>query len=155
MDIEGKRPEDIFAKALCMMPGADLYGLELTKTSHFFGPKIYMRHLWVPKGVLIVGRLHRYDNLNMLVYGSLNVYLEGSVSRITAPCTFLSKAGTRKIGYAIEDFLFSTIHENPSDERDIDAVEDMIFTPEDFKVDQVNKINKEIGSREIKGVQIL
>ncbi len=89
---------------------------------HFFAEGVYVRQMLIPAGVALVGHIHRQPCVNM-VLGEIEVATEDGRKRIVGPITFASPAGVKRAGYAIRDTLWTTIHANPDNERDIDKLE--------------------------------
>lgn len=92
---------------------------------HRFTPGLYARELHIPKGTLITGLLHLTDHIFVISKGDLSTwYPGGEVTRVQAPFTGITKAGTRRMGYAHEDTIFTTFH--ATDETDPDQVIEQI-----------------------------
>ena len=85
-----------------------------------YGAGVYARELFIPKGVTIVGKIHRYSHLSFLLKGKIIVISEFS-DKITmeAPHTFASPAGSKRAFYALEDSLLTNIHitKTPSEQK--------------------------------------
>lgn len=97
---------------------------------HHFAPGLYLRELRIPKGAILTGKIHRHAHLNFLVKGDISVLTEHGVQRLTAPATILSEAGIKRAGYAHEDTIWITVHENPDDERDLAKLETRYIAPD-------------------------
>ncbi len=92
------------------------------KVVHRFSDGVYARELHIPKGTVLTGHIHKYTNLNIMSKGDLSIRMEDGVKRVKAPFTVVSPPGTKRIAYAHEDTIWTTIH--GTDETDIDAIED-------------------------------
>lgn len=84
-------------------------------TGHIFKGGMYTRSLFIPKGTILTGRRHKTEHINIITQGSCSVATEdreGEETKIeaTAPCIFSSKAGVRKVVYAYEDVMWTTVH---------------------------------------------
>lgn len=90
---------------------------------HVFAPGTYSREITMPEGMLIGGRIHRYDHINIISKGKLRVLTEFGSETIEAPCIFVSRAGTQRVGYILEDTVWTTVHANPTNETDIAKIE--------------------------------
>ena len=77
---------------------------------HHFAEGQYGRELFIPKGTLLIGRIHKHTHLNIISAGDITVATELGVQRIKAPCTFVSKPGTKRVGYTHEDTIWTTVH---------------------------------------------
>lgn len=93
-------------------------------TDHFFAPGIYLRTLFIPKGFVLVGAIHKYETINIVLKGKVSV-VNSSGEKVTAeaPFIFNAKAG-QKAGYAITDVWYASIHPNINNVTDIKQLED-------------------------------
>lgn len=87
----------------------------------YFSYGLYARELYIPKGVTLVGKLHKYPQMNILTKGSLKILVDNEPTILTAPYVICSPAGTKRIAYALEDSIWITIH--ATDEVDVDKIE--------------------------------
>lgn len=92
---------------------------------HSFSPGVYMREMFAPAGTFIIGNEHLTEHFNVILAGRLRLKMNGKVKELSAPYSFISKAGTMKMAYVIEDLHFMTIH--PTDETDVDKLETLLF----------------------------
>jgi hypothetical protein len=76
---------------------------------HYFSKGVCAREIFIAKGVTLTGRVHKYTNLNILSQGDISVLTEDGMVRIQAPATIVSPAGTKRIAYAHEDCVWTTI----------------------------------------------
>lgn len=88
---------------------------------HYYGPGVYAREIFIPKGSLVTGKLHKYAQLNIMSKGDISVLLEDGVIRVQAPFTVVSPAGTKRVAYAHEDTVWTTIL--ATTETDPDVIE--------------------------------
>jgi len=79
------------------------------KVVHHFSAGVYARELHIPKGVVLTGAIHKYENLNIMSKGDLTVMTENGPVRVQAPFTLVSPAGTKRVAYAHEDTIWTTI----------------------------------------------
>jgi hypothetical protein len=100
---------------------------ESFKTTHHFEPGIYMREALIPKGMIVTGKIHKTAHLNILSQGKLTVWTENGMKTLTASTVVKSLPGIKRVGYAHEDSIWITVHQNPSDERDLKKVEARLF----------------------------
>jgi hypothetical protein len=78
---------------------------------HYVHDGIYIRELTIPAGLLITGMIHRHNHMVVVSKGSIIVWEQNKGSRIvTAPATFHCEAGVRRVGYTMEETVWSTIH---------------------------------------------
>lgn len=85
-----------------------------------FAPGIYAREMTIPAGVVLTGAVHKTEHLNIISAGRIVVAGNGTRTEIVAPCTFVSKPGTQRAGYALETTVWTTIH--ATEETDIDKL---------------------------------
>lgn len=76
---------------------------------HHFADGIYMREMRIKKGTVLTGKIHKTEHLCTL-NGDISIASEDGTGRFTGYLTFLSKAGVKRIGYAHEDTVFTTVH---------------------------------------------
>ena len=101
--------------------------IEITPV-HRFAKGVYAREITMPADTLITGHLHTTQHLVILSEGRVTVYSPGEpVRHLTAPCTFISEPGTRRLIYAHEHAVWTTIH--GTDETDIDRLEATLIAP--------------------------
>lgn len=77
---------------------------------HYFSNGVYARELFIPKGCALLGHIHKYQNLNILLKGKIAVAIDEKITEIEAPYVLVSPAGVQRIAYAIEDCLWLTVH---------------------------------------------
>lgn len=89
---------------------------------HTFMDGIYMREMLIPKGTLLIGKVHKVDCINIVSKGDISILTEFGSGRVTAGYSSISPAGTQKMGYANEDTVFVNVFR--TDETDSAKVED-------------------------------
>lgn len=94
---------------------------------HTLTTGVYAREVFIAKGTVIVGKIHRHDHLNFISYGDVTVLTKAGRQRFVGPCTMISTAGTKRALYAHEDTVWTTIHANPTNETDFEKLEDFII----------------------------
>ena len=97
-------------------------GLPLT---HTFSDGVYAREIFMPKGMIVIGHVHRTKHLNIVSTGKARVFYDGEMHEITAPYTFESNAGVRKALFILEDMFWTTIH--VTDETNQDKLDDILI----------------------------
>jgi hypothetical protein len=131
--------------------------LEDCIVKHYFAPKdekygccTYAREMLIPKGTLIIGKIHKHEHLNIISKGKVVVYTEFGEKHLEAPITFVSEIGLKRSVYAIEDTLWTTIHLTQFvGEENLDKIEEEVIAP-DYEqmgliasVDKLSKIKNE------------
>lgn len=96
-------------------------------TAHYFADGLYAREIFIPKGCLLTGKVHLAEHLNIVSLGDITVWTEQGIKRVTAPFTMVSKPGTKRIGFAHADTVWTTVH--ASRETDIAVLESTLVEP--------------------------
>jgi len=89
--------------------------------NHYFSLGVYARELHIPKGVTLTGKIHKYEQLNILIKGKMKVLVGSIIKEVEAPFVVVSPPGTKRIAYAMEDCIWITVH--GTHETDIDLIE--------------------------------
>lgn len=88
---------------------------------HHFSQGVYAREMTVPKGVTVVGKIHKYEQLNILSAGEVLVVTDEGVQHVKAPFTMVAPPGAKRAFYALEDSVWTVIH--GTDEKDVEKIE--------------------------------
>lgn len=91
---------------------------------HYFAKGLYAREIRIPKGTLLTGKIHKHEHLNIISQGEISVLTENGPQRIKAPCTIISQPGTKRVGYAHEDTVWTTIH--ATDETEVEKIDNAL-----------------------------
>lgn len=97
------------------------------KTTHHFAEGLYAREIFIPAGVLLTGKVHSGEHLNIVSQGEINVWTEDGMKTVCAPFTMVSRPGTKRVGLAIRDTVWTTIHANPTHTRDLAQLETLLI----------------------------
>lgn len=122
--------EDILALegALAKTPGAVFGDSDLMPLKHSFAEGIYVREIFIPKGMVLTGKIHRHSHPNFLMSGEVLVVTEaGGREHLTAPLSIISKAGTKRAIIALEDTVWITVH--VTNETDLEKIEEYVIAP--------------------------
>lgn len=111
--------------------------LEDCTLKHYFTPKddkygccAYAREMLIPKGTLIIGKIHRHQHLNFISKGKVTVFTEFGEKHLEGPCTFISEVGLKRAVYAEEDTLWTTVHLTEfQSESELDKIEQEVISP--------------------------
>jgi hypothetical protein len=104
---------------------------------HYFAKGLYAREITIPRGTLLTGKIHTTEHLNIISKGEISVLTEHGPKRVKAPCTLISPPGTKRLGFAHEETVWTTIHANPENEHDVDKLEAVLISPTYFDVPAV------------------
>lgn len=92
-------------------------GLPSTILTHRYAPIVeeygcgtYARELFMPKGLVVTGRIHKHSHINVISKGKVSVVTEFGKKSYEAPCTFVSEVGLKRAVYVEEDTVWTTIH---------------------------------------------
>jgi hypothetical protein len=79
---------------------------------HFICNKTYVRQITLPKDMILTGKVHNFDHTSILSKGEVTIMTSEGTTRIKAPATWISKAGTKRLIYVHEETIWSTIHQS-------------------------------------------
>lgn len=106
--------------------------------THHFSKGVYARELFIPKGSIIVGKIHKYENLNILSSGELSIISVDGCFRVKAPFTVVSSPGVKRMAYAHEDSIWTTVH--GTEETDVDKIEEIFIAKTYEDVPALNNV---------------
>jgi hypothetical protein len=118
--------EKIVRLELAMKSSEGFLGEDPFPLRHWFADGMYGREIWLPKDSLIIGKIHRHNHLNF-VLGDVSVLSEDGSCRLQGYNTLISSPHTKRVVYAHIDTLWTTIHTNPTNTRDLDEIEDFVI----------------------------
>ena len=94
---------------------------------HKFTPGLYTREMRVPAGVMCTGAIHKTEHISIFLEGRMLVPDEnGNSVEIVAPIVETAQPGIKRVGLALEDVRWITVH--PTELTDVDAIMDEITT---------------------------
>jgi hypothetical protein len=109
---------------------ADNYQMIECPLVHRFTPGMYIREIFMPAGSLITSKIHKTEHPFTVSKGKVAVSIDGQDwEEFEAPYTGITKPGTRRILYIIEDCIWTTYHLNPSDSQDLEEIEHRLIEP--------------------------
>lgn len=113
--------------ALQTVPGAQgMDEYNEGKINHYFGTGVYGRELFIPKGSVIVSKIHRGRTFNVIAVGKISVISpDRGYNTYEGPFCFVSEPYTKRVVIAHEDTLWITSH--GTDKVDLNEVEDEII----------------------------
>lgn len=99
-----------------------------TPVTHRFTPGLYVREIFMPKGTLVISKIHKTEHPYVVSKGHAAVWTEeAGVVQIKAPHCGITKPGTRRILYIHEDCIWTTFH--PTTETNLDKIEQQVIEP--------------------------
>ena len=140
---KGSTPEQMRSK-ICALEEKMLEQPQVEiKTTHYYAPQIYMRQIFIPRGTLLTGKIHKTEHLNILSQGIMTVWTDEGMKKLKASTVIKSKPGIKRVGYAHEDSVWITVHHNPDNIKDTDALEEILIA---------KSFEEVIGSTEVKKI---
>jgi len=91
---------------------------------HYFAPGMYAREIRIPKGTVLVGAVHKTENLAVLSAGKLQLVTDDGTVEISAPHTLTVKPGQKNCALALEDAVWTNFF--PTDETDPDKLVEIL-----------------------------
>jgi hypothetical protein len=103
--------------------------------THYFSPIdpkygccTYARQIFMPKGTVVIGKIHKHQHLNFIMQGRVSVSTEFGIKYFQAPCVFVSEVGLKRAVFVEEDCIWCTVHMTQfSSEADLDKIEDEVI----------------------------
>lgn len=93
----------------------------LPEIKNYFGKNVYIREMFMKKDSLVVGKIHKFENVNILSKGKALVLSHEGAKVIEAPCTFVASPGAKRVIVALEDLVWSNVH--GTSETDLGKIE--------------------------------
>jgi len=88
---------------------------------HHFSKDVYAREMTMPRGAMVVGKIHKHENLCIISSGEVSVLSVDGLMRVKAPFTFVAQAGAKRLIYAHEETVWTVVH--GTSETDIEKIE--------------------------------
>lgn len=115
-----------FEHKLAQIPGAVKGDTEQCPLRHSFGDGIYMREIFIPKGYILTGKIHKHSHPNFLLQGEALIATEnGGTQHYKAPMAIMSEPGIKRAIIALSDLWWITVH--VTDETDLEKVEEHVI----------------------------
>lgn len=105
---------------------------------HHFSHKVYAREMFIPKGVLVIGKIHKHESLAIVSAGDISILSIEGVARVQAPFTVVSPPGVKRAVYAHEDTIWTTIL--GTEETDLEKIEEQFIVK---SYDELNPLEVE------------
>lgn len=112
-------------KSMIALPNEQKIAIE---TMHNFADGVYTRTVFMKAGSLITGKIHKLDHIVVIGQGSASVVSEEFGSKIIkAPMVFVSRPYVKRALFIHEDMVWTTVHKNPENTRDLDILEELLI----------------------------
>jgi len=94
-----------------------------------------MREMKMREGQLGFSAIHKHSYGFFLLTGRLASSKESGVEEFVAPCYIVSPQGAKRIVYALEDCVITTVHANPTNTEDLDELAkiNVVFSWEEYE----------------------
>lgn len=114
--------------------------------THELSDGMYIRRMLIPKGTLIVGKVHKRPCINVVESGDIAVLTESGAMRVKAGFMSVTPAGLQKLGYANEDTVFTNIFSVAGDHSDdLEALErELVCDSHAEYVEHIASINSNV-----------
>lgn len=83
-----------------------------------FADGMYVREITIPAGTLLTGRVHLREYVDIMLNGDILVATPEGVKRLTGDNVMIGSAGRKRIGYALQDTRWVTVHNCPVKDGD-------------------------------------
>ena len=98
---------------------------KVNPVKHSYGDNLYIREIFMPKGELIVSKIHNKRHPYFLMKGDVTVFGEEGAIRIQAPYHAMTEVGTKRILFIHEDSVWITVH--GTKKKNLNKIEDEII----------------------------
>lgn len=89
--------------------------------THYHTKGIYAREMFIPKGTIMVSKIHKLPRLCIILSGDISFTTEYGSQRVRRPYTAVFPPGSRVALFTHEDTVWTAIH--GTDETDMDMLE--------------------------------
>ena len=115
--------------------GNELIYPDMWEYKHSFADGVYIREMRMKHGQLGFSAIHKHSYGFFLLSGVLASSREEGVEEFIAPCYIISPRGAKRIVYAVEDCVITTVHANPTNTQDLKEIEknNVVFSWEDYE----------------------
>jgi len=104
---------------------------------HSFAKGCYLREIFMPAGARVIGKIHATEHFNIILKGKVTVVTVEGCEHITAPYTFVSKAGIQKVVLIHEDCIWQTVHVTNSTDLEEIEKEVIVDSYDDLVIDDL------------------
>jgi hypothetical protein len=123
------------------------------KPIHRFVNGLYHRELTIPPGQVVVGKRHAIEHIVMLTAGSCLCITERGKEYMTAPMTFISPAGEKRVVMTMEEpCTWVTLH--PTTETNLEAIESEVIIAEPERQARYDEVYRLSRSEQMKQVTV-
>lgn len=112
---------------------SDSVGADFFPVNHRLTKDFYVREFFLPKGFMVVGKVHKDDHFLVCTLGDCTMTTQDGSFRIQPHYIEEAKSGTKRIVFAHEDTVLTTFHKVEADMKTIDNIENQIAEMSDLE----------------------
>jgi len=115
--------------------GNELIYPDMWEYKHSFADGVYIREMKMKQGQLGFSAIHKHSYGFFLLSGILASSKQEGVEEFIAPCYVVSPRGAKRVVYAVEDCVITTVHANPTNTQDLKKIEqsNVVFSWADYE----------------------
>ena len=123
------------SKDIVVGNGSELIYPDMWEYKHSFADGVYIREMRMKQGQLGFSAIHKHSYGFFLLSGVLASSKEEGVEEFIAPCYIISPRGSKRIVYAVEDCVITTVHANPTNTQDLKKIEsdNVVFSWKEYE----------------------
>jgi hypothetical protein len=112
--------------------------------THIFTDGLYIRQILMPAGpvddrTLVFSEIHKTQHPYVVTRGKVAVFTVGKGWEVlTAPFQGITEPGARRALLILEDTVWTTYHPNPSNERNMEKLRDLIIYPHTIQLEEID-----------------
>lgn len=110
--------------------------------TNYFSEGLYAREIFIPKGTLLVGKIHKFKNLSIILKGKLTFFSIDGGKTVEAPHTFVANPGVKRVIYAHEDSIWMNVHATL--ETDLEKIENEVIAKDYSEVNGEDEETKNL-----------
>lgn len=115
-------------ETMAKIPGATFGDSPEMPLKHSFSDGMYVREIFLPKGHILTGKIHKHSHPNFLMSGEVIVVTEnGGREHLKGPLAMISEPGTKRAIVALEDTVWITVHLNLDNGKNLEKIEDYVI----------------------------
>lgn len=119
--------------------GKNLVNNDVFKIENEFSDQLYMRKMIMPRECVVVSAVHHTEHFWFLMEGRILVTTDGQEIEHIAPCYEKSLKGAKRLILSLEDSIFINVHKNPTNTRDMEEIEKLLYS---ITIEEYNKKEK-------------
>ena len=97
------------------------------RVTHHFAEGVYVRAIYLPKGIILTSKIHRYGCVNIMARGHVRTVTTTQTEEVVEVykgfAIFSGTPGMKRAMVVLEDTVWITVHANPDNERDLEKLE--------------------------------